>query len=132
MPTLFTRIINREIPAHIVAEDQRFIAFLDINPLVNGHTLVVPKNENDYIFKLDDDTLCGLHLFAKKVALAIESVIPCKRIGVSVIGIEVPHTHVHLVPLHTADDLNFTRTKLSPTQTELMSVAEMIRGALKG
>jgi len=131
MPTLFTRIINREIPAHIVAEDNEFIAFLDINPLVEGHTLIVPKKENDYIFNLDDETLCGLHVFAKKVALAIESVVACKRIGVSVIGIEVPHTHVHLVPLNTADDLNFTRPKLSPTQAELKSTAEKIKAALE-
>jgi histidine triad (HIT) family protein len=130
MPTLFTRIINREIPAHIVAEDDAFIAFLDINPLVEGHTLVVPKKENDYIFNLDDETLSGLHIFAKKVALAIESVIPCKRIGVSVIGIEVPHTHVHLVPLNTADDLNFTRAKLSPATADLKTVADKIRAAL--
>jgi len=130
MPTLFTRIINREIPAHIVAENDQFIAFLDINPLVEGHTLVVPKKENDYIFNLDDETLCGLHLFSKKVARAIESVVPCKRIGVSVIGIEVPHTHVHLVPLNTADDLNFTRPKLSPTAADLKSMAEKIKAVL--
>ncbi|MEJ7644426.1 MAG: HIT family protein [Chryseolinea sp.] len=131
MPTLFTKIINREIPAHIVAEDDRFLAFLDINPLVEGHTLVVPKKENDYIFNLDDETLSGLHLFAKKVALAIAVVIPCKRIGVSVIGIEVPHTHVHLVPLTSADDLNFTRPKLTPTQAELKVVADKILAALR-
>jgi histidine triad (HIT) family protein len=131
MPTLFTRIINREIPAHIVAEDDRYIAFLDINPLAMGHTLVVPKKEVDYIFDLDDDTLAGLHLFCKKVAGALEKSFSCLRIGVAVVGLEVPHTHVHLVPLNSMDDLNFTRKKLKPTQEELAQAAEKIREAMK-
>ncbi|HTF19236.1 MAG TPA: HIT family protein [Chryseolinea sp.] len=132
MPSIFTRIIRREIPAHIVAEDDQCIAFLDINPLVLGHTLVVPKKEVDYIFELDDSTLTVLHLFAKKVALAIGQVVPCTRIGVSVVGLEVPHTHVHLIPMNSADDLNFTRPKLKPTQDELKVVADRIRAAFVG
>src|SRR6188768_2886278 len=130
MPSIFTRIIRREIPAHIVAEDDQCIAFLDINPLVLGHTLIVPKKEVDYIFELDDATLTALHLFAKKVALAIGEAVPCARIGVSVVGLEVPHTHVHLIPMNSADDLNFTRPKLKPTQEELKEVAGRIRKAL--
>jgi histidine triad (HIT) family protein len=130
MPSVFTRIINREIPGHIVAEDERYIAFLDIMPLVTGHVLVVPKQEVDYIFDLDDDTLTGLTLFAKKVARAMKKVIPCRRIGVAVIGLEVPHVHIHLVPMNTMDDLNFTRPKLKPTSEELAKTAERIRSAL--
>jgi histidine triad (HIT) family protein len=130
MASLFTKIINRQIPAHIVAEDERFIAFLDINPLVLGHTLVVPKKEIDYIFDHDDETLAGLNVFAKKVALAIAEVILCKRVGVAVIGLEVPHTHVHLVPMNTMDDLNFTRKKLNPSQDELSQTADKIRQAV--
>ena len=130
MPSLFTKIINREIPGHIVAEDEKYIAFLDINPLVVGHTLVVPKKEVDYIFDIDDDTLAGLQLFSKKVAHALKKAIPCKRIGVAVIGLEVPHTHVHLVPMNSMDDLNFTRKKLNPSQEELSAAAEKIRKAM--
>lgn len=126
MATLFTKIINRQIPAHIVAEDERYIAFLDINPLVVGHTLVVPKREVDYIFDLDDDTLAGLHVFSKKVASAIGKAIRCKRVGVAVIGLEVPHTHVHLVPMNSMDDLNFTRPKLKPSREELEAAAAAI------
>lgn len=129
MASIFTRIIRREIPAHIVAEDDQCIAFLDINPLVLGHTLVVPKKEVDYIFDLDNDTLAALHLFAKKVALAIDKSVSCTRVGVSVVGLEVPHTHVHLIPMNSADDLNFTRPKLKPAQDELKAVAEKIRKA---
>ena len=131
MPSIFTRIINREIPAYIVAEDEKYIAFLDISPLVVGHTLVVPKKEVDFIFDLDDDTLAGLHVFSKKVAHAIREAIPCKRIGVAVIGLEVPHTHVHLVPMNSMGDLNFTRTKLNPAKEELASAAEKIAKALQ-
>ena len=129
MPSIFTRIINREIPGYIVAEDDNYIAFLDINPLVLGHTLVVPKQEVDFIFDLDDDILAGLNVFAKKVAHAIKKVVPCKRIGVAVIGLEVPHTHVHLVPMNSMSDLNFTRSKLSPSKEELETVAKKIKGA---
>ena len=127
MPSLFTKIINRQIPGHIVAEDDQYIAFLDINPLVMGHTLAVPKKEVDYIFDLDDDTLAGLQLFSKKVAGAIRKSFPCDRVGIAVIGLEVAHTHVHLVPINSIDDLNFTRRKLKPSQEELASAAEKIR-----
>lgn len=127
MPSIFTRIINREIPGHIVAEDARYIAFLDISPLMTGHTLVVPKQEVDYVFDLDDDTLAGLNVFAKKVARAIQKAVPCVRIGVSVIGLEVPHAHVHLIPMNETNDVNFARPKLTPTQAELIAVAEAIR-----
>jgi len=132
MASIFTRIINREIPGHIVAEDDRYVAFLDINPLVLGHTLVVPKQEVDYMYDLDDDVLAGLHVFAKKVAHAIKRAVPCKRIGVAVIGLEVPHTHVHLVPMNSMSDLNFTKAKLSPSQAELEEVAQRILGAIAG
>src|SRR5690554_2942131 len=101
MASLFTKIINREIPGHIVAEDEDFIAFLDIMPLVKGHLLVVPKVEVDYIFDLEDNIYMGLHLFAKKVALGLKKAIPCTRIGTAVIGLEVPHVHIHLVPMDT-------------------------------
>ena len=127
MASIITRIINREIPGYIIAEDDRYIAFLDISPLVLGHTLVIPKQEVDYIFNLEDDSLAGLMVFAKKVAKAVEKAVPCKRIGVSVIGLEVPHTHVHIVPMNSADDVNFTRAKLSPSKEALAEVAEKIR-----
>lgn len=130
MASLFTKIINREIPAQIVAEDERYIAFLDINPLVMGHTLVVPKKEVDYIFDLDDDTLSGLQLFSKKVAHAVREAFPCNRVGVAVIGLEVPHTHVHLVPLNSMGDINFSRPKLNPSKDDLAAAAEKIRKAL--
>ena len=130
MASIFTKIINREIPGYILAEDDRYIAFLDINPLVLGHTLIVPKQEIDYIFDLDDDTLAGMNVFAKKVSLAIKKSVPCKRIGVAVIGLEVPHAHVHLVPMSKTDDLNFTRPKLTPSKAELAEVAEKIKKAL--
>lgn len=129
MASIFTKIINREIPGHIVAESDRFIAFLDINPLVKGHCLVVPKEETDYIYDLDDESLAGLIVFSKKVARAIEKVVPCLRIGIAVIGLEVPHTHVHLVPLNTMGDINFSRPKLSPSQAELSEVAQKIKEA---
>jgi histidine triad (HIT) family protein len=129
MASIFTRIINREIPGHIVAEDDRFIAFLDIMPLVMGHTLVVPKKEVDYIFDLDDDALAALHVFAKRVATAVKGVVPCKRIGVAVIGLEVPHVHVHLVPMNTMEDINFTRPKLRPSPEALAETAAKIRTA---
>lgn len=130
MATIFTKIINREIPAHIVAEDDRYIAFLDINPLVMGHTLVVPKKEVDYVFDLDDETLTGLQLFCKKVAAGIREAFPCNRVGVAIIGLEVPHTHVHLVPLNSMRDINFSRPKLSPSKEALAAAADKIRKAI--
>jgi len=126
MSTIFTKIIKREIPAQIVAEDDNFLAFLDINPLVIGHTLVIPKQEVDYIFDLDPNTLTGLTLFSQKVAAAIEKSVSCQRIGIAVIGLEVPHTHVHLVPLNSMDDINFSRPKLNPSPEELQQIAQQI------
>lgn len=131
MPTIFARIAAKELPAHIVAEEEKYIAFLDINPLVTGHVLVIPREEVDYIFDLDDDTLAGLHLFARKVARGIEKVIACERIGVTVIGLEVPHAHVHLIPINNVDDMNFGRMKLSPSNEELAETAEKIRKAIE-
>lgn len=127
MSTIFTKIINREIPAHIVAENDQFIAFLDINPLVPGHTLVVPKKEVDYIFDLDESDLSGLMNFSKTVAEAIRKTVPCLRIGVTVIGIEVPHCHIHLIPLNKMDDMNFSRRKMEPTNEELEEIAGKIK-----
>jgi histidine triad (HIT) family protein len=130
MPSIFTRIINREIPGYIVAEDDSYIAFLDINPLVLGHVLVVPKKEVDYIFDIDDTALSGLIVFAKRVAIALRKAVPCKRVGVAVIGLEVPHTHIHLVPMNSMGDINFTKAKLSPSREELAEVTERIRKSL--
>lgn len=127
MASIFTKIINREIPGHIVAEDENYIAFLDIMPLVKGHVLVVPKQEVDYIFDLEPEVLSGLTLFSQKVARAIDQTIKCTRVGVAVIGLEVPHVHVHLVPLRTIDDINFTRPKLKLSNDELAEIAETIK-----
>jgi histidine triad (HIT) family protein len=126
MATIFTKIINGDIPCYKIAEDDRFFAFLDINPLRAGHTLVVPKNETDYLFDLDDDQLAGLMLFSKKVAVAIRKVISCNRIGVAVLGLEVPHAHIHLVPMDTMNDINFKNPKLKFTPEEFMDIAEKI------
>ncbi len=126
MATLFTRIINGEIPCYKVAEDEHYFAFLDINPLAKGHTLVVPKAEDDYIFNLDDETYTGLMLFAKKVAKAQRLAIPCKRIGVAVLGMEVPHVHVHLVPMQHEGDMNFANAKLHLPADEMAAIAAAI------
>jgi histidine triad (HIT) family protein len=130
MATIFTKIINREIPAYIVAEDDNYIAFLDIMPLAKGHVLVVPKIEVDYIFDLEDEVLAGLHVFAKKVAKAIDKTIRCTRVGVAVIGLEVPHVHVHLIPLRSMDDINFSRPKLRLSSEEMKEIAETIKSGL--
>ncbi len=127
MSSIFARIVNGEIPAHKIAEDAHFLAFLDVMPLVEGHTLVIPKMEVDYIFNIDDEMYSALWMFAKKVSKAVEKAIPCKRIGVAVIGLEVPHAHIHLVPLNKVGDINFTQSKLNPTSEELAAVAERIR-----
>ena len=126
MSSLFTKIVEGEIPAYKVAENDKYLAFLDIMPLVEGHVLVIPKQEVDYVFDLEDDVLAGLHIFAKKVAKAIDNVIPCSRIGDAIIGLEVPHTHVHLVPLNTMDDINFTRPKLSLSKEKMESIQKKI------
>lgn len=129
MASIFTRIINREIPAQIVAEDENFIAFLDIMPLTLGHTLIIPKKEVDYLFDLDDLTYSGLQLFAKKVAGAVKKATGCKRVGVAVIGLEVPHAHIHLVPMNAMRDMNFSNPKLKPTPDELSAMAGKIRSS---
>nr|WP_321450310.1 HIT family protein [uncultured Carboxylicivirga sp.] len=130
MPTIFTRIINGEIPCYKIAEDDRFFAFLDINPLSEGHTLVIPKQETDYLFDLEDQLLADMMVFAKKVAVAQKKVIDCKRVGVAVLGLEVPHAHIHLVPLQAETDLSFSKPKLKLTQDEFVSIADKIKSAL--
>ncbi|MFZ6051925.1 HIT family protein [Halocola ammonii] len=129
MASLFTKIINGDIPAHKIAEDEKFLAFLDISPLAKGHTLVIPKKEVNYFFDLDNDLLSGINIFAKKVAAKIEKAIPCKRIGVAIIGLEVPHAHVHLIPLQSVGDINFQREKMNLSDEELAEIAEKIRTA---
>jgi len=126
MATIFTKIINGEIPCYKIAEDDNYFAFLDINPLKAGHTLVVPKKETDYIYDLDDNQLAGLILFSKKVSAAIIKVIPCKRIGVAILGLEVPHCHIHLVPMDTMEDVNFKNPKLKFTNEEFKEIADNI------
>lgn len=126
MASVFTRIIKGEIPCYKVAEDERYFAFLDINPLREGHTLIVPKKETDYIFDLDDETLSGMIIFSKKVAAAIKAAIPCARIGVAILGLEVPHAHIHLVPMDSMEDVNFRNPKLKFTPEEFKATAEKI------
>jgi histidine triad (HIT) family protein len=128
--SIFTKIINREIPGHIVAEDENFIAFLDMMPLVKGHTLVVPKKEIDYLFDMEDGSLAAMNVFAKRVAIGLKKAIPCKRIGVTVIGLEVPHAHIHLIPMNTMNDINFSNTKLKPSHEELSEIALSIKQML--
>ncbi len=129
MASIFTKIVNREIPGYIVAEDDQTIAFLDISPIAQGHTLVVPKQEVDYVFDLDDALLAHVHVFAKKVAKAIKAVVPCNRVGVAVVGLEVPHAHVHLVPLNTMADLDFNKPKLSLSQENFEALQQQISAA---
>ena len=130
MATIFTRIINGEIPCYKVAEDERYFAFLDINPMTKGHTLVIPKCEEDYIFNLDDDTYAGLMLFAKKVAVAIDAAVPCKRVGVAVMGMEVPHTHVHLIPITKESDMIISNPKLTLSAQKMTEIASAIASKL--
>ena len=129
MATLFTRIINGEIPCYKIAENELFIAFLDILPVAKGHTLVVPKKEIDYIFDLPEEDLQALNLFAKEVARKIQVVIPCKKIGVSVIGLEVPHAHMHLIPINHIHDMNFEKERLKFTTEEYTELCEAISNA---
>jgi histidine triad (HIT) family protein len=129
MSTVFSRIVSGEIPCYKIAETDDFFAFLDINPLAKGHTLVIPKKEVDYIFDLDDQLLAGLNVFAKKVATAIKSVIDCERIGVAVIGLEVPHAHIHLVPINSIGDIDFSKPKLVLPKEELTQIAAAISAA---
>jgi histidine triad (HIT) family protein len=130
MSTIFTKIINREIPCHLIKEDDRFLAFLDVMPLVEGHVLVIPKQEIDYIFDLEPELLGDLMKFAQMIAPAIKKAIPCKRVGVAVIGLEVPHAHVHLVPMNRMLDINFSQEKMKPSAESLAKTAELIRSFL--
>ena len=131
MGTIFTKIINGDIPAYKIEEDNNYLAFLDINPLAPGHVLVVPKREEDYIFNLEDEELSGLIVFAKKVAAALKQAVPCKRIGVTVIGLEVPHTHIHLIPINNIDDMNFSKPKMKLSDEQLELVRLKIKSFLK-
>jgi len=130
MASIFTKIINGEIPSYKIAEDDHYYAFLDINPLAKGHTLVIPKKETDYIFDLDDQTLSGMLVFSRKVAKAIEKVVPCKRIGIAVLGLEVPHAHIHLVPINGGNDIDFSKPKLKLTPEEFKEIAAKIAAIL--
>lgn len=127
MATIFSKIASGEIPSCKIAECEKFYAFLDISPLSKGHTLVIPREETDYIFDLEDDLLAEMAVFAKKVAKGIKAAVPCKRIGVAVIGLEVPHAHIHLVPLQSEGDLNFSNPKLSLSADEMAQIAQSIR-----
>ncbi len=130
MATIFTKIINGEIPSYKIAEDDKHYAFLDINPVAPGHTLVVPKKEVDYIFAMSDQEIADLNIFAKKVAHAMEKALPCKRIGVAVIGLEVPHAHIHLVPITKESDIYFSKGKMTLPAEEMERIAEAIRKEL--
>ena len=131
MATIFSRIVAGEIPCHKVAEDEQFFAFLDINPVAKGHTLVIPKKEIDYIFDLEDALLGRMMAFAKRVARAQEAAIPCKRVGIAVMGLEVPHAHIHLIPITKESDMYFGGEKMTITQDELAAVAALIKKAYK-
>lgn len=130
MATIFSKIIAGDIPSYKIAEDENYYAFLDINPMKKGHTLVVPKKEVDYIFDLDDDTLSNMILFAKKVAKAIQKAVPCNRVAVMVLGLEVPHAHIHLIPIQKEGDANFSNPKLKLTEQEFEQIAKSIRDNL--
>lgn len=132
MATIFTKIVAGEIPSYKVAEDDKFYAFLDINPLVKGHTLVVPKKEVDYIYDLSDEELAAMHVFAKHVALAIQKAFPCRKVGEAVIGLEVPHAHIHLIPIQNESDMLFSNPKLKLSDEEFKSIAERIHNAWEG
>ena len=130
MATIFSKIIAREIPAYIVYEDENFLAFLDINPLKEGHTLVVPKKEVDYIFDLDDEWLSKMMVFARRVAKGIENVVECKRVGVAVVGLEVPHCHIHLIPISKVDDMNFSNGSIKMSEEKFIELAKKINAAV--
>jgi histidine triad (HIT) family protein len=131
MTTIFTKIVKGDIPSYKIAEDDKFYAFLDINPLVKGHTLVIPKKEIDYIFDIEDGLYEDFFLFAKKVATGLKKVIPCEKVGVVVIGLEVLHAHIHLIPLNVIDDTNFSRPKLKLSSEEFMEIAAKVSEAVK-
>ena len=130
MASIFTKIVNGEIPCYKVAEDENYLAFLDINPVAKGHTLVIPKKEVDYIFDLDDNILAGLNVFAKKVAKAIDKSVECERVGIAVIGLEVPHAHMHLIPINSIGDLSFANPKLKFTPDEFQQITNTIKSNL--
>ncbi|MEN7549212.1 HIT family protein [Rapidithrix thailandica] len=130
MASIFTKIVQGEIPCHKIAENDNYFAFLDINPLTEGHTLVIPKKEVDYMFDLDDELLAGLHVFAKKVARALQKAVPCVRVGSCVMGLEVPHAHLHLIPFQMMSDMSFTNPKLNLTQDQLAEIAAKVRNHL--
>lgn len=126
MASIFTKIVAGEIPCHKITETDKFLAFLDIMPLKKGHTLIIPKVEIDYIFDVEDETLAEMMVFAKQVAVKIKAAIPCKRVGVAVIGLEVPHAHIHLIPINTMDDMNFANAKLKLESAEMAEIAQSI------
>jgi histidine triad (HIT) family protein len=128
--SIFSKIVSGEIPSHKVAETADFLAFLDVSPLVMGHVLVIPKKEIDYIFDMDDELYAGLTLFAKQVAEGVKAAFPCKKVGVAVIGLEVPHAHIHLIPMNNVSDMNFAKEKLKPSQGELAEAAVKIKAQL--
>lgn len=127
MASIFTKIVKGEIPSYKIAENDKYYAFLDINPLAKGHTLVIPKTEVDYIFDIEDDLLAGMMVFAKKVARAIDKVMDCKRVGIAVLGLEVPHAHIHLIPINGLHDIEFSKPKLRLTEEEFKEIADSIR-----
>jgi len=130
MSSVFSRIVAGEIPCYKIAENENFLAFLDVSPLVKGHTLVIPKEEIDYLFDMDDTLLSEMIVFSKKVANAIKISIPCIKVGVSVIGLEVPHAHIHLIPMNSVSEMNFSKTKLSLSSDEMISIAAIIKAKL--
>jgi len=130
MSTIFSKIVSGEIPCYKIAEDEHYFAFLDINPLQKGHTLVIPKEEVAYIYNLEDNILAGISIFAKRIAIAIDKAIPSKRVGVVVLGLEVPHTHIHLIPLQSEGDINFSNPKLKFTSEEFIAIADKIKSYL--
>ena len=132
MPSIFSRIVSGELPAYKVAEDGRHLAFLDITPLVEGHTLVIPKQEVDYIFDMPADELAALHVFAQRVAKAVQAAVPCKRIGVAVIGLEVPHAHIHLIPMNKVADMNFANSKIKVPEVRMQELAAAIAAKMEG
>jgi len=127
MASIFSKIVSGEIPCYKIAEDENFFAFLDISPLTLGHTLVIPKKEVDYLFDLEDGEIAGINIFAKKIAVALKKALPCKRIGVAVIGLEVPHAHIHLIPIQKESDMLFSNPKMKPSPEEMAKMAEDIR-----
>jgi len=131
MASIFTKIVKGEIPCYKIAEDDRFLAFLDINPLSKGHALVIPKEEIDYIFDIEDKMLADMNLFAKKISLAIDKSVECKRVGIAVVGLEVPHAHIHLIPLNNLGDLNFANPKAKLTSEEFQEIAQTISSHLE-